>query len=144
MRQDPDGLTPDVVSAPEAAVSRAEAEDMMGGPGMVATPGMWKGWVSGGLLGTVLGAALAAVVGLIVVATSSASPWWILGAAVIGGFTGGTIGFMLGAPFGTLKYDQGGRRAEDDDGGPITRSPEAMQRERHRGWHRPGGVGTSH
>jgi hypothetical protein len=136
---------PDVVPAAEATVARAEADEMMGGPGMVATPGMWRGWVRGGVTGTLIGAVVAAVIGAIVVATSSASAWWIVGAAVIGGFAGGTIGFVLGASFATLKYDQGDRRPEEDDGGPIHRTPDAHAgRVTHRAPRGSGSMGTTH
>jgi hypothetical protein len=141
-RGDPDGLAPDLIPAAEAEVAQEESEDLMAGPGMLATPGMWSGWVRGGLLGVVLGATLAVAIGLIVVATTSASAWWIVGAVAIGAFCGGTVGFVLGASFATLKYDQGGRRAEEDDGGPIRVTPPIP----HPGRRTPGSgnVGTSH
>jgi hypothetical protein len=147
LRDDPDALGPQLVPEPEAEVARAESQEMMAGPGMVAPPGMWRGWVLGGLVGMLIGAGLGAAMGAIVWATSSAAAWWIIAVAAIGAFAGGTVGFMLGAPFDSLKYDQGARAAEQDDGGPIAIGPDEIKREAHEhrhGWHGSGHIGTSH
>jgi hypothetical protein len=139
-KPDPDALAPQVVPQPEAEVSRMEAEDLMAGPGVVAPPGMWRGWVEGGMLGAAIGAGVGVVAGLIALA-AGASGWWILAAGAIGLFAGGTIGMILGGAFTSLEYDQGGRRAEDDDGGPITQGPQAVSGGRRA---RPGRMRMSH
>jgi hypothetical protein len=138
---DPDAIEPQVTSAPEAEVSRMESEDMMAGPGVVAPPGMWRGWVEGGLAGAAIGALVGVVAGVIALA-AGASGWWIIAAGAIGLFAGGTIGMILGGSFASLEYDQGGRRAEEDDGGPITRGPHDVARSTRRA--RPGRIRPSH
>jgi hypothetical protein len=82
---------------------------------------MWKGWAKGTALGTAIGAVAGAIVGLVAaaVADSDGLVWFFacfLGVTV----AGAVIGFVLGGAFGSLHYDQG-RRAEDDDGGPVRR-----------------------
>ncbi len=114
----------------------------MAGPGVVAPPGMWRGWVRGGLLGSLVGAVVGAVAGIIAMAAGG-SGWWILAGAAIGLFAGGTIGMILGGSFATLEYDQGGRRPEQDDGGPITEGPRQVARERHERAH-PGRIRPTH
>jgi hypothetical protein len=141
IRHDPDGTRHDLVPQPEATVSHQEVEDFMGGPGVVSTPGMWKGWTRGVLVGGVGGGVLGAVIGIVAVAASGASWWWVVAAAAIGVFCGATIGFVLGGSFGTLEYDQGRRRAEEDDGGPITRPPVGPSITRRGG---SGRLGPSH
>jgi hypothetical protein len=117
----PDPSDPERSWVPEAEAeeSRVEVEDFLGGPGIVSTPGMFKGWMEGAALGTAVGGVLGAIAGLIGYAADWTGGWGILVAAVIGMVAGAVVGFVLGGAFGTLRWDQGGRRAEDDDGGPI-------------------------
>jgi hypothetical protein len=113
----------------ERGLAREEVDDFLGGPGVVSTPGMWKGWAKGTALGAAIGALAGAAVGAVAAALADSDRLvWFFAAFLGVTVAGAVVGFVLGGAFGTLRYDQGGRRAEDDDGGPIVRPSDGRAR----------------